>query len=304
MRRVPSSRTPALEVDRQLDNTAYDNVKIVAGNIGSVVIAATNIADIATVSNMVADITEVANALPIIDDVTPSLVKTYSSNKIQSMYDSQVEAISNLASVSGSLVDDGTDLSLTTVMQNLTFTPVINTSNILLLDILEDEIEIKTNGVFNFFSTITLKLNTTGTRVVTFEVYDKNTPTTVYATAIGTINGANNDIIPIQVNTLMSISTVPFDGSIFVKVRAKLDTGNGSLVVQRFNSVLVLSGAVGGGGGQYLGKAPIKSLGYLGYVSAEELILAPGSNGYSIDSLTIESGGSLTIPNNSVYKVL
>ena len=66
-------------------------------------------------------------------------------------------------------------------------------------------------------------------------------------------------------------------------------------------------GSSGGSGGQYLGAADIKAVSYLSQNTSENLILGSdvvSLNGFSIDSLTIADGGSLTISNGSVFKVL
>ena len=58
------------------------------------------------------------------------------------------------------------------------------------------------------------------------------------------------------------------------------------------------------GTGQYLGNAKVKSVMYLSQTTSENLVVPDGSNAMSIDSLTIEDGGSLTIPDGSIYKIV
>ena len=59
-------------------------------------------------------------------------------------------------------------------------------------------------------------------------------------------------------------------------------------------------------GGQFLGDAPTKAVQYMSPTTSENLILGEVNeeNGFAIDSLTIANGGSLTISNGSVFKVL
>lgn len=268
------------------------------------------ISDITTVAGIAGDITELVDIhdsgeLPLINDATPSTIDVFSSAKVKAMHDSQAEAIANLSSASGSLVDNGIDLSLTTSFNNLEFLPVIATTNPLLFEVMGSEIEFKANGVYNFFSSVTLMLNSGITKTVTFEVYDKNTPATVYSTTVGTINGSNGDIISVQLNTLLNMASVPFGGSVVAKVRAKIDSVDNSVVLSGFNSMLVLSGAAGGGG-QLLGIAPIKGVQYMSSVSApnETITVASGLNAFSVDSFTLASGASIVVDSGATYKVL
>ena len=63
----------------------------------------------------------------------------------------------------------------------------------------------------------------------------------------------------------------------------------------------------GGTGGQYLGLADIKAIGYMAQTVPENLILGTEDiklNGFAIDSVTFEDGSSLTITDGSVFKVL
>lgn len=266
--------------------------------------------NITTVAGIAGDITELVDIhdsgeLPLINDATPSSIDVFSSAKVQAMHDAQAEAIANLSSASGSLVDNGVNLSLTTSFQNLEFLPVVATTNSLLFEVMGSEIEFKANGVYNFFSSVTLTLNSGATKTVTFEVYDKVTPTTVYSTTVGTINGSNGDILGIQLNTLLDMASVPFGGSVVAKVRAKVDSVNNSVILSGFNSMLVLSGAAGGGG-QLLGIAPIKGVQYMSSVSApnETITVTNGLNAFSVDSFTLADGASIVVEDNAVYKVL
>ena len=70
-----------------------------------------------------------------------------------------------------------------------------------------------------------------------------------------------------------------------------------------------LDASVGGGGagGQYLGLQTIKAVAYSSQTESGNIILGSDTtplNGFAIDSLTIEEGGSFTIEDGSVFKVL
>ena len=58
------------------------------------------------------------------------------------------------------------------------------------------------------------------------------------------------------------------------------------------------------GGGQLLGTAATKAIQFMAQTTDEDLVIPDGSNGFAIDSLEILEGGSLTIPNGSVFKIL
>jgi len=66
MRRQTSAFQPVSEVSRQLDDTAYDNVKIVKDNIDDIVTVSEHIDDITTANTNISNIDTVANS---IDDV-------------------------------------------------------------------------------------------------------------------------------------------------------------------------------------------------------------------------------------------
>ena len=68
-----------------------------------------------------------------------------------------------------------------------------------------------------------------------------------------------------------------------------------------------LFGGGGTGGGQLLGVNPVRGVQYMAQETDEELTLGnelASYNGFAVDSLTIEEGGSLTITDGSVFKVI
>ena len=58
------------------------------------------------------------------------------------------------------------------------------------------------------------------------------------------------------------------------------------------------------GGGQLLGTTDEKAIAYLAHSTGEELVVKAGTNAFSVDSITIEDGGSITVEDNAVFKVL
>ena len=58
------------------------------------------------------------------------------------------------------------------------------------------------------------------------------------------------------------------------------------------------------GGGQLLGTTDEKAIGYLAQSTGEYLVVKAGTNAFSVDSIIVEDGGSITVEDNAVYKVL
>ena len=233
---------------------------------------------------------------PLINDVVPNTTEVYSSSKVQSMHNAQEQAIANLSSASGSLASSA-QLVLTTSNQNLSFTPQVATTNINLFEVQTNQFVFKANGVYNFLSSVFVLLSTGQTRTITFEVYDVNSGL-VLSSNVGSLNGANGDIVSMQLNTLINLTTVPVSGSITAKVRARINTSN-DVTVQSFSSTLVLSGA--SGGGQLLGTKPLKGVMYLSNTVDENIVVPDGANAIVV-SPTVT--GSITVPNGSTMVIL
>lgn len=58
------------------------------------------------------------------------------------------------------------------------------------------------------------------------------------------------------------------------------------------------------GGGQMLGSAANKAISYNSQSIAENIVVPAGVNAYSVGNVTLENGYSITISNNSIYKIL
>lgn len=294
----------------------FDEIMNVAEHINDVITVSENIYDIVDLANIKEDITEVASIsgdvvdlvalynegrLPLIDDVNPSADKVYSSLHTQELHNAQAEALGNLASASGSLMMTGSAIPLSGLFTDLVFVVNTQSSNTLVFEILPNEFLLKSNGDYNFFSVVTIALGTKQSVTVEFEIYSTS-DSSVLAQSVGTINASNGDIVIFPINTLMSVSSIPYGGSLTAKVRAKIVAGS-SVSILDFSSMMVLSGAASSGG-QLLGRAPMKALAYLATSTNEELVVPDGANAFSIEEVTLENGGSITVPNGCVYKVL
>lgn len=69
----------------------------------------------------------------------------------------------------------------------------------------------------------------------------------------------------------------------------------------------IVNGLIGSGGGQLLGTSTVKAIQYMSQDTAETLTLGNIGvplNGFAVESLTVLNGGSLTITDGSVFKVL
>ena len=58
------------------------------------------------------------------------------------------------------------------------------------------------------------------------------------------------------------------------------------------------------GGGQLLGTTDERAICYLAQGTGEELVVKAGTNAFSVGSITVEDGGSITVEDNAIYKVL
>ena len=81
---------------------------------------------------------------------------------------------------------------------------------------------------------------------------------------------------------------------------------NGSFTVEQALTNII-TGILGtGGGGQFLGLSPIKSVQYMAQETIDDEIIVVGGtyNSFAIDSLVIGNGGSLTVEDGAVFKIL
>ena len=66
----------------------------------------------------------------------------------------------------------------------------------------------------------------------------------------------------------------------------------------------MLDGEVVGGGGQFLGVAPLKAVQVYSNTTVENLVVPAGSTGVIMGSLTFEDGASFTLEDDATVKVL
>ncbi|MDD2273938.1 MAG: hypothetical protein PHH29_16965 [Desulfuromonadaceae bacterium] len=89
---------------------------------------------------------------------------------------------------------------------------------------------------------------------------------------------------------------------------ANTNSASIDIVSDNINDVNILADALGkatiSGGGQFLGTTVIKGIQYMSQTLAEPIIVPSGLNAFSIDNLEVLSGGSITVSNDAVYKVL
>ena len=89
---------------------------------------------------------------------------------------------------------------------------------------------------------------------------------------------------------------------------AVANSDNINIISTNIADVNILADALGtatiSGGGQFLGTSVIKGIQYMSQTLAEPIIVPSGLNAFSIDNLEILSGGSITVSNDAVYKVL
>lgn len=76
---------------------------------------------------------------------------------------------------------------------------------------------------------------------------------------------------------------------------------NGNVLTS--NGTAWVSSAPSGGGGQFFGNAAVKTIAYNANSIGENLTVTSGNNGYSAGPVTIDSGFTVTLQNNSVWTI-
>ncbi len=107
---------------------------------------------------------------------------------------------------------------------------------------------------------------------------------------ITTVSGISGNVTAVSTNNANVTTTATNIGSVNVVANA-IQTGT----------------PIGGGsGGQYHGNGIIKGVEYFAQVgvTTDDIVIASGTNAMSVDSFTIANGGSVTIQDNAVYKVI
>ena len=181
-----------------------------------------------------------------INDTQAFTNKVYSSSKVQSLFDAQSNAISNLSTASISFFDN--------TVQNIPFSdqPIADldfdisqsTTNANVLDSSGNSIIIKYNGTYNFLNTLTFSQNVVPSNInITFNIYDANT-LAILQTYTQPLNIAMGTSETLSMNATLIISGLTSPKTI--KVNMKCDrlssTNPGSIVsINSFNSIMYLS---------------------------------------------------------------
>jgi hypothetical protein len=84
---------------------------------------------------------------------------------------------------------------------------------------------------------------------------------------------------------------------------------NVNIVGANIGDVNIVADAINGvgiapSGAQFLGEGLIKAVQYMAQSTSSNIVVASGLNAFSVDSLTIEDGGSITIEDGAAYKIL
>ena len=86
------------------------------------------------------------------------------------------------------------------------------------------------------------------------------------------------------------------------------NSSNINIVSTNISDVNILADALGtatiSGGGQFLGTSIIKGIQYMSQTLAEEIVIPAGLNAFSIESLELQNGASITVNDGATYKVL
>jgi hypothetical protein len=180
-----------------------------------------------------------------IDDITSSVVKLYSSSKVQALHNAQQEA---LAILSGASASFGNSASIVipedpTAATVLTWTNKQTSSNSNIFDLGTNEVSFKKDGTYSFLNTLTFSRSGSSDQVnVTFEMYDKNT-STVLGSAVIPLNTQAGASTSLSLNVVLPIAGTTASNPIVMKVRVKASSVNGTVSLNSFDSVLITQSA-------------------------------------------------------------
>jgi hypothetical protein len=180
-----------------------------------------------------------------IDDVTSSVVKLYSSSKVQALHNAQQEA---LAILSGASASFGNSSSIVipedpTAATPLTWINKQTSSNSNIFDLGTNEISFKKDGTYSFLNTLTFSRSGSSDTVnVTFEMYDKNTSTVLGSVTIPLSIQAGTST-SLSLNVVLPITGTSAGSPIVMKVRVKASSVTGTVSLNSFDSVLITQSA-------------------------------------------------------------
>ena len=179
----------------------------------------------------------------IINDITPTADKVYSSLKTQALHDAQAVAISNLSGASATFYSNTMQPvpEDPSAFVDLTWTNNQASTNADILELGTNSFILKQNGSYNFFNSLTFSRLDSGSAMnVTFELYNSVT-STVLATFVQLIDITAGTTETIPMNALLNISGLSIGQSVDVKVRMQASNAAGTLELLNFNSILALA---------------------------------------------------------------
>lgn len=132
------------------------------------------------------------------------------------------------------------------------------------------------------------------------ELTDSISDVAIVATNIADINSVADDITKVNsvaanIDAVQSVS-----GDIANVVITANDIANINIVANYITN----GNTVIGSNGQLLGTSTIKPIAYLSNNTSETLTILSGTNGYSVDSLTLNNGASVIVEDGATYKIV
>lgn len=200
-------------------------------------------------SNNLSDLVDIPTArtnLEIIDDVIVNTTKTYSSNKIQALHNTQAEAIQNLSWASATFHNATPTLipETPTAFLDLTWTNDIASSNTLIFELWTNEITFKKDWNYNFLNSMIFSRAWSWVPVnITFELYDADTSTVLLSSALPLdIRAWTSEVLPL--NVLLPISWTTDIDPVRVKVRMQASSVAWTVTMESFNTILFAQSVV------------------------------------------------------------
>jgi hypothetical protein len=177
-----------------------------------------------------------------IDDVTSSVVKLYSSSKVQALHNAQQEALAILSGASASF-GSSASTAVTTTATALTWTNNKASTNTSIFDLGTNEVSFKKDGTYSFLNTLTFSRSGSSDTVnITFEMYDKNTSTVLGSVTIPLSIQAGTST-SLSLNVVLPIIGTSAGNPVVMKVRVKASSVTGTVNLNSFDSVLITQSA-------------------------------------------------------------
>lgn len=195
-------------------------------------------------------ITQTNNAiLALLNDITPSTTKAYSSSFTQSLHDAQAISIANLASSSGAIANTTTPVlsPIPLVATDVPFSVTTDSTDhaIFTFDDVNNTITFLRNGNFNFQSIVgLLSTGVVNNVLTTFNLVNTANSAIVKSTQTN-ISMANNTTEQVVLNTLLTVGSngIP-SAPLTLKIQALVASGT-NLTFNSFSSILASSSISG-----------------------------------------------------------